>query len=113
MARHPQLRQYYGIFLKIAARKILTLVRVFAETLTQESSMPPVNPQASKSTNPLITACRDTTQKRGRFSWPSRGAVVGAAWKATYLTLLIISTVTQYDDCDLKDHGNGDYTPSI
>ena len=59
-------------------------------TLTHESSMPHVNPQASKSTNPLITACRDTTQKRGRFSWPSRGALVGAALKVSILALMII-----------------------
>ena len=52
--------------------------------------MPHVNLQASKSTNPLITACRDTTQKRGRFSWPSRGALVGASWKVSILALMII-----------------------
>ena len=75
--------------------------------------MPPVNPQAPEYINLLIATSRDTTQKKGRFSWPSRGARVGAAWKATCLALLIISTVTPYDDCDLKDHGNGDYKPSI
>ena len=51
-------------------------------------SMQPVDPQAPKSTNPLITASNDTTQQSGRFSWPSRGAILRSVVTVSCLVIM-------------------------
>ncbi len=69
-------------------------------TLTQEFYMPPVNPQASIGTKPLIMERHSTPQQRGRFSLPTRAAVVGLAYNVAIIALVCINNWTD----DLEEH---------